>query len=184
MIISLPRALFFCLDVSNTFAHAQSSPRFRQLSPPLSGFSAALKPPLDAVHDTATRLLGRILPHLPPTLCIVALHRVHREPAPGYKRAPEPSYPLTPLSSPSPQPPLHPLTSPVLARERCSTALAACSPEKHHHCRGSHVHGEQMGLALDVLFPLSLHHSAHCRCVILTHRFASARFAEDRRAGR
>jgi hypothetical protein len=54
IITSLPRALSFPLDVSNTLGLALSSSRFGRLGMPFSSSPAALDQALDALHNSTT----------------------------------------------------------------------------------------------------------------------------------
>jgi hypothetical protein len=175
MIISLPRALSFHLNVSNTLELARSSSRFGRLSPPFSSFSAALDPPLDALHHATTQPPNRMQP-THPILCSIALHHVHHEPMPGYKRAPEPSahsFPLTatPLLSiptywPSEKPQLFP--SSLLAggsRTAAATAWLTCTVTD----------------APDTLLPPSPPYPVHHHLTVLTHVSSPPKSVGERR---
>jgi hypothetical protein len=113
------RALSFHRDLSNTCVLPGTSRRCKNLSTPFSSSSAALDPSLDALlNDTACPPN-----HARPRRGFIVLHRVHREPVPGYKREPDVlrSYlRLTPLLSPSQDPSRHAGASPCC----CSPAGA------------------------------------------------------------
>jgi hypothetical protein len=77
---------------SNTFMHAQTPSRFRQLSTPFFLIPAALDPPLDVVHDATTQLLDHVQPHAPTTMS-------NTHPSPAIKARLRPAPRSTPLFS-------------------------------------------------------------------------------------
>jgi hypothetical protein len=65
MMISHPSSSTTEHDTSNTLKPAQSPPRFGRLGPLFFSFSAAIDPPLDALHHATTQLLDRMQPTHP-----------------------------------------------------------------------------------------------------------------------
>jgi hypothetical protein len=151
---------------------AQSSSRFGRLSASFFSLSAALDPPLDALLNGASFPSN----HARPRHGFIALHRVHREPVPGYKKEPDvlrSSLRLTPLSPPPRTPSRHAGASLTAARRRRTPPV-----------RGHRRVTWKMTPNTDPLSPPFLFNGVRHDLLVLTIPSASSRTDRSRRRRR